>query len=134
MQALLLPFLIGSLNAPVDSFPTPEIPALVAMCGGQPGFEAQQKCSDEKIMEHLQRNISYPEICKELGIEGTVILQFTVGVDGFAYDVEVLRGVHPAIDAEARRVIDSMPIFLPARINNEFVPSRLTLPIKFTLQ
>jgi len=134
MQALLLPFLIGAFNAPLDSFPTPEIPALVAMCGGQPGFEMQQKCSDEKIMEHLIKHITYPEVCKELGIEGTVIVRFTVGVDGFATDVAVVRGVHPMLDAEAMRVIDSMPIFLPARINNEFVPSQLTLPIKFMLK
>ncbi len=84
-------------------------------------------------MDHVRKSITYPEIAREQGIEGKVFIAFTIGVDGFARDVEVLRGVHAVLDAEAKRIVDSMPIFIPARISGEFVPSRMTLPILFAL-
>lgn len=135
MHTLLLPFFIGSLaaTAPSDTFPTPEIPPIVAMCAGQPSLQAQQDCTNEKIMDHVRKSISYPEAAREQGIEGKVFIAFTIGVDGFARDAVVLRGVHELLDKEARRIVESMPIFIPARISGEFVPFRMTLPILFAL-
>ena len=51
----------------------------------------------------------YPEEAKKAGIEGRVTTQFTITDEGKLVDVRILRGVHPLLDQEAIRVIESAP-------------------------
>ena len=49
--------------------------------------------------------LDYPEEAKNAGIQGRVTLSFVVDNDGSISDVKLVRGVHPALDAEALRVV-----------------------------
>ena len=71
---------------------------------------------------------------QEKDIQGRVICNFVVEKDGSISDVEVVRGVHSALDAEAIRVIQSMPKWTPGKQRGHTVRVRYTLPVVFKLQ
>lgn len=77
--------------------------------------------------------MNYPEECIEDGIEGRVIVSFTIGSDGKVADVKVLRGVHEKLDAEAVRVISSSPDWTPGMHEGKNVPVSFTMPIAFKI-
>lgn len=87
-----------------------------------------------ELMSYLSKNIRYPVIAQENGIQGRVICQFVVGSDGSIRDIKVMRGVDASLDKEAIRVIQSMPKWIPGRQNGKAVSVRFTLPVTFRLQ
>ena len=86
------------------------------------------------MMDYLARNIRYPANAKNDLIQGRVILQFIVDKKGRLSDVKVARSVEPSLDAEAVRVVKSMPRWNPGMQNGKAVKVRYTLPVTFRLQ
>lgn len=82
----------------------------------------------------VNSKLVYPEIAKENGVQGRVILQFTVYTDGTVRDVKVLRGVDPAIDKEAVRVVSSSPKWTPGKQRDRNVKVTYTFPVIFQLR
>jgi protein TonB len=89
---------------------------------------------EDKIYDFLARNLKYPDMAKEAGIQGRVYLTFVVERDGSITDVKVLRGIGGGCDEEAVRVVESMPKWEPGRQRGIPVRVQFNLPIKFTLQ
>lgn len=90
--------------------------------GGMPG-----------LMQYLGKNIRYPEAAHKAGTQGRVTVQFVVAKDGSIGNVSVLRGVDPALDAEAIRVISSMPNWEPGMQKGKPVNVKFTVPVMFRL-
>ena len=90
--------------------------------GGMPG-----------LMKYLSTNIRYPEAAHKAGTQGRVTVQFVVGKDGSIGNVGILRGVDPALDAEAIRVISGMPKWKPGTQKGEPVNVKYTVPVMFRL-
>lgn len=88
----------------------------------------------EALFSYLQKNIKYPPIARENGIEGKVFLSFVVDKSGQIRDIKVKRGIGGGCDEEAVRVVRNMPQWKPGRQNGKEVNVMFTLPIKFTLQ
>ncbi len=88
---------------------------------------------DKELMSYLSKNIKYPVIAQETGVQGTVLLRFVVGKDGNIKDVTILRSLDPSCDKEAVRVVKSMPQWIPGRQNGVPVAVYYTLPVKFKL-
>ena len=86
------------------------------------------------MMNFLAQNIQYPANAAKNDIEGRVVLQFVVEKDGQIGEVKVVRSVDPEIDAEAVRVVKSMPNFIPGRQEGKPVAVWYTIPISFKLQ
>ena len=86
------------------------------------------------LFQYLQKNIEYPEIAKESGIQGRVFVTFVVEEDGSVTDVRVLRGIGGGCDEEAVRVVKSMPKWNPGKQRGKPVRVQFNLPVKFTLQ
>ena len=84
-------------------------------------------------MKFMEQNIQYPQSAKDQGVQGVVHLTFTVNADGSVSDVVIVQGVNDAINAEAQRVIESMPNWKPGEQNGQPVQTRMRLPIKFKL-
>ena len=82
------------------------------------------------IMEHTQ----YPEVAKENNIQGKVIVRFCVTSKGGVDKVEILKGVDPELDAEAIRVVKTLPAFKPGKQGGKPVPVWYMVPINFTLK
>lgn len=85
------------------------------------------------LMKYLSANIRYPEAAHKAGTQGRVTVQFVVGKDGSIGNVGILRGVDPNLDAEAIRVISSMPKWKPGTQKGEPVNVRYTVPVMFRL-
>ena len=86
------------------------------------------------LLRYLSQKIKYPVIAQENGIQGRVSCSFVIGADGALSDVKVIRGVDPSLDAEAVRVIKSMPKWKPGVQNNMAVAVKYTVPVTFRLQ
>lgn len=93
-----------------------------------PSFPGGQKALMDYISEHL-RNPN-PENCAG----GRVIVQFVVGKDGTVKDAKVVRGITPKLDAEALRLVENMPKWIPGKLAGETVEVRYTLPVPFYLK
>lgn len=82
----------------------------------------------------VQENLDYPTVASENNIEGTVYVQFVVNKDGSITNIQVIRGVDPALNKEAVRTIKSAPKWEPGRQRGKPVRVRFSLPIVFELQ
>jgi len=82
----------------------------------------------------VNERLEYPEIAKENGIQGRVMLQFTVGADGKVSNVKVLRGVDPTLDKEAVRVVSMSPKWSPGKQRDRAVKVTYTFPVIFQLR
>ena len=89
---------------------------------------------ERELMAYLAKNIKYPVIAQEQGIQGQVVLRFVVGKNGDVSDVIVQRSLDPSCDKEAIRVVKSMPKWRPGRQNGNAVLVYYTLPVRFKLQ
>lgn len=85
------------------------------------------------LMKYLTDNIRYPEAAKKAGIQGRVIVQFVVDKDGSIKNVSTMRGVNSDLDAEAIRVIQSMPKWKPGTQKGEPVKVKYTVPVMFRI-
>ena len=73
------------------------------------------------LFEYLSKNIKYPVVAEENGIQGRVIVTFVVERDGSITDVKVAKSVDPSLDKEAMRVVKSMPHWIPGKQNGSAV-------------
>ena len=83
-------------------------------------------------MSALQESISYPEMVKEAGIEGRVIIQFIVDQDGNVTNPKVTRGVHEALNQAALDAVKEQT-FKPGKQEGQSVPVQMSLPVTFRL-
>lgn len=84
-----------------------------------------------EMMKFINKNKKYPKGARGSGIEGNVNLSFIVEKDGSISNIKVLKGLHPAIDAEAVRVIQIMPKWNPGQQGGRLVKSHFVIPIQF---
>ena len=84
-------------------------------------------------VEYFKKNLRYPAEAKKAGTQGRVVVQFFVNKDGSISNVKVLRGVDPALDAEAVRLVNSMPKWKPGMQKGKAVTVKYTIPVLFKL-
>ena len=89
---------------------------------------------DQKLMEYVAKNIKYPQIARETGIQGRVFVGFVVEPDGSVSNVKVLRGIGGGCDEEAMRVVKNMPKWKPGKQRGKAVRVSYMLPVNFKLQ
>jgi len=87
-----------------------------------------------ECLKFLAKNIKYPTIAQENGVQGRVIVQFVVNSDGTIVDPVVMRSVDPYLDKEALRVIKMMPKWKPGKQRGKAVRVKYTVPVTFKLQ
>jgi periplasmic protein TonB len=91
---------------------------------------------EEALMKYLAKNINYPAMEKEAGIQGTVYVYFVIDKDGKVTKAEVKRGVRggAGLEKEALRVINTMPPWSPGKQNGRPCLVSFTLPVRFVLK
>jgi TonB family protein len=89
---------------------------------------------DKALLDFIGANTIYPESAKTQNIQGKVIVRFCVGPKGDVALVSVIKGVSPELDAEAIRVVNTLPEFKPGKQGGKTVPVWYMVPIAFTLQ
>ena len=87
----------------------------------------------EALMQYLAKNMRYPVEAQKNKVQGRVVVGFIVSKDGDIKKAHILRGVDPELDAEAIRVIESMPRWMPGMQRGKAVAVSYTLPVMFRL-
>jgi protein TonB len=88
---------------------------------------------DLGLMKYIQKHVKYPAIAKEYNITGKVYVSFIVDKSGSVTNVKIVRGVDKNLDAEAVRVVKSLPKYKPGKQRGKSVRVMFTIPINFTL-
>lgn len=94
----------------------------------------KQDCATEQLLDFLSKNMRYPSIARENGIQGTVVVRFVIERDGSISNPEVIRDIGGGCGAEALRVVKSMPDWLPGKQQGQAVRVQFHLPVKFNLK
>ena len=82
----------------------------------------------------IQRAVIYPEIAREAGIEGTVIVQATIGKDGRVKETIILKGIpKTGLDEAAMDAIKTIK-WKPAYQRDKPVTVRISVPVVFRLK
>jgi periplasmic protein TonB len=112
------PALKGSQDEPYD-----EVDEMPVYPGG-----------DSELLKYIGENIKYPEAAKAAGIQGRVIIRFAITKTGTVDRVSALKGVSPELDAEAIRVVRTLPAFTPGKKDGKPVDVWYAVPITFMLR
>ncbi len=118
---------------PQEGFRFPAEPAadtVYQIAEEMPQFPGGEKA----LMEYIAKNLTYPQEARDKGVEGRVFISMVIDKDGSVSNVKVLRGISKECDAEAVRVISSLPKWKPGKIKGEPVPVSYMIPINFKLQ
>lgn len=87
----------------------------------------------DALMQYLGRSIKYPIVAQQAKEEGRVIVQMVIDKEGQVTEPRVIKSVSTTLDAEAIRVVNSMPRWKPGTVKGEAVRVKYTLPITFRL-
>lgn len=89
------------------------------------------KGGTEALMKFIAANLHRPDDVPAT-FDGRVFVKFQVTETGAVRDVQVAKGLHPALDAEAVRVVKLLDgRFTPGQQNNRPVAVGYTVPITF---
>tara|TARA_B100001989_G_scaffold225565_1_gene180674 strand:+ start:56 stop:757 length:702 start_codon:yes stop_codon:yes gene_type:complete len=93
----------------------------------------RRNCFQTQIQKHIAKNFRYPEIAQEMGIQGRVFVQFTIGKDGSISGIRT-RGPDKNLEKEANRIISRLPTMTPGKQRGRPVRVPFSIPITFKLQ
>lgn len=88
----------------------------------------------EAYVKFMQDNLNYPKECEEKGEEGRVLVEVLIDKEGNVTNVELKKSVNELLDAEALRVVKSMPKWTPGQDGGEAVDVKYVIPVTFRLQ
>ena len=88
----------------------------------------------QEMYKWLNKNVVYPEMAKESGISGQVVLTFVVGKDGGISDVNIVKDIGGGCGKSVKTTVEKMPKWSPGEANGHAVKVRYTLPFKFKLE
>ena len=83
--------------------------------------------------DYVTQNLKYPRKAKKAGVEGKVIIRFTVGLDGDISEVEIVKGLGFDIDEEALRIMQASPKWTPGKQGGRIVKVSMLVPLNFDL-
>ena len=85
-------------------------------------------------MQHfITKTVVYPEESVQIGEQGVVYVRFIVEEDGSITNISIIKGVSPALDREAKRVVKHFPKWIPGEVKAEPVRTYVEMPIRFIL-
>ena len=87
-----------------------------------------------EALKFFARNTKYPISALKAKVEGRVLVKFVVERDGSISDIEIYKGVSPDLDAEAIRVLNMMPKWIPDKQKGEKEAETFIMPISFRLE
>lgn len=87
----------------------------------------------EALAAFVQKNVHYPAVARQNGVQGRVFVSFVIKTDGSVGNVKVTKGIASGCDEEAVRVIKALPRWTPGKQNGRLVPVSYTFPVVFAL-
>ncbi len=119
---------IAASDGDEDLVPVPSTPVIVSDVTRNPEFPGGK----EAMMTWLGAHLKYPSAAKRMGIEGKVVVTFTVNENGKISDASIERSLHRLCDREALRLVNSMPVWIPGERNGikSSVECSITVPFE----
>lgn len=102
-------------------------------CEGVDDKKERKTCADQEMLKFIYKNIKYPTIARDVGIEGTAVIRFIINEDGSISDAEIIRDIGGQCGEEALRVVKKMPNWNPGKQRGRAVKVQFNLPVKFRL-
>jgi protein TonB len=96
-------------------------------------FVEQMPQFNGDLAQYLSANIRYPENARSAGIQGRVVLQFVVDIDGSITEIKIVKSIGSGCDEEAVRVVSNMPKWKPGKNNGVAVKTYFNQAILFQL-
>jgi len=99
--------------------------------------EAKWSCTQQEMLQFVYKNINYPAVARENGVEGNVVAAFVIDQEGQLTQLELLRDIGAGCGEEVKRIVGLMNKQLdwsPGRQQGRPVKVRVTLPVRFKLQ
>ena len=93
----------------------------------------KEDCGVSAMMYFVMENVNYPQKSIEKNEQGRVFLAFIVEKDGSITNIKIEKGVSPALNNAAIRVVSLMPKWIPGELGGKKVRCRSRLPINFQL-
>jgi periplasmic protein TonB len=87
----------------------------------------------QALLKYIADNTIYPAEAVDNNIQGKVIVKFAVWSDGSVRKIEAMRPVNPLLDAEAIRVVSTLPQWKPGKQNGKPVPVWFSVPVTFQM-
>ncbi len=109
--------------------PEPQDNKVYTVVEQQPVFPG----GESALLAYIGKNIRYPSLAEEQGVQGVVILRFVVLEDGSIGEVIVSKSLEESCDREAVRVVKSLPRFTPGKQQGRPVKVWFTCPIRFQI-
>ncbi|HMT54152.1 MAG: TonB family protein [Saprospiraceae bacterium] len=98
----------------------------------------KEDCAKTKMLEYIYKNLKYPAIARENGVEGQVVLQFVVDKDGSITDTKIVRDIGAGCGEAASTAVTGMnnmgKKWIPGKQRGRPVRVLYTLPVKFKLE
>jgi len=88
---------------------------------------------DQDFLKYISDNLIYPEIARTVGLQGEVMVSFSVNTDGTVSNVKALNDLGGGCDSEAVRVVSLSPKWKPASYNGQAVKITASAPVDFIL-
>ncbi|MDO7884522.1 energy transducer TonB [Hymenobacter cheonanensis] len=82
----------------------------------------------------IGRNFNYTKEARRAGIQGRVLVTFSVTAQGLVDDVKITQPLHPLVDAEAVSAVYRLRRFTPGQQDGKPVKVSFTAPITLKLQ
>jgi protein TonB len=79
----------------------------------------------------IRQNLKWPDNTED--VQGTVLVSFVVLSDGNIANVKIEKPLFPAFDAEAIRLVKSMPKWVPGKVGNKVVDIKMYFPVDFNV-
>ena len=112
----------------------PEFPCIDFSYTHSEGYYTVEYCGEQALLEFVKRAIKYPPEALNHNITGKVYVSFIVDKSGSVTNAKIETGADKNLDAEALRVVNSLPKYKPGYdIEGKPVRVKFTLPINFTL-
>ena len=84
----------------------------------------------EALYKWICSNLKYPATTRDpINNVERIVVEFTISKNGEIEDPCILRGILPALDKEALRVVKALPKWKPGMHNGQIVRTRYKLPI-----
>jgi len=126
----------GAEEGEVEVIAPPHVEEVVQVKAPEPDPTVKQPefpGGDKALAKWLEKHLKYPAVATRMGIQGVVIVEFTIDIKGHISEASVVQSLHRACDTEALRLVNSMPAWAPGEANGKKVSGKRKLPIPFVL-
>lgn len=103
--------------------------AIFCKVGQEPKFPGGTK----NLIAFAKRKIRYPQTAINDSVQGSVILFFTISKKGKVVDKKIVQSVRNDLDSVCLKMLNQMPLWEPARLNNKSIAAYERWTITFIL-